>query len=221
MIVGFVVGAVFLPNVACATITFVAPTFSLPRSNLTQTGTFDVYVASTTSPQPKVGDFHFTLDLPNQQNAIFTGGTATSSAAHPYLFGNAQTPTTKLSNSGDTIEGTDFTFTSGGVTLFDGAGLMKVSYSIAPNAIGTFPLVFKTGASASSLDDGQLNPLPLTFLNGSLTVVPEPNAATLLILGVVAAIGYRVAGRGLRRCVDSASHAPSRCMPIAVEIRGS
>lgn len=168
---------------ADAAITFVAPAFTLPKSSVTQTGSFEVYISSTASPQPKIGDFQFTLDLPNQQNATFTGGAAT--ITHGYLFDGDSSPTPQISNNSDTIAGTDFTLTSGGVTLFDGAGLMRVNYSIAPNFVGTLPLTFETSASASSLNDGQGNPLAISFLNGSLSVVPEPGTAWLLALGAV------------------------------------
>jgi hypothetical protein len=176
---------------ADAAITFVAPALTLPKSSLTQTGSFEVYISSTASPQPSVGDFQFTLDLPNQQNATFIGGAKT--IVHGYIFDGDSSPTPQISNNGDKIVGTDFTLTSGGVSLLDGAGLMRVDYSIAPNFVGTLPLTFETSASASSLNDGQGSPLAILFLNGSLSVVPEPGAACLFMLGAICG------GLGLRR----------------------
>jgi hypothetical protein len=181
----------YLPA-ARGAITFVAPAVTLPHSGQVQNGSFEVYISSTTLPEPSIGDFQFTLDLPNQQNATLTGGTATTSAAHPYLFDGDSSPKSQLSNNNDTITGTDFTLTSGGVSLFDGAGLMKVNYSIAPNFVGSFPLVFETSSSASSLNDGQGNALSISFINGSLSVVPEPSAAVLLAIGAICSCFLRI-----------------------------
>ena len=196
---GTICALILHPVGARGAITFVAPAVTLPRSSQTQTGSFEVYISSTTLPEPKIGDFEFTLDLPNQQNATFTGGAATTSTAHPYLFGTVSSPQALLSNNDDTIAGTDFTLTSGGVSLFDGAGLMKLNYSIAPNFVGSFSLMFETNSSASSLNDGQGNALSISFVNGSLSVVPEPSAALLMALG---AAGSCFVSRARRRCVQ-------------------
>src|SRR5260221_14360666 len=79
-----------LPAAARAAITITAPALAVPYSAALQTGTFEVFVQSTASPQPQVGNFGVEIQLPTFSAVTFVGGppttTNTTPTVHPYLY---------------------------------------------------------------------------------------------------------------------------------------
>ncbi|HEY2146481.1 MAG TPA: hypothetical protein VGH32_01000, partial [Pirellulales bacterium] len=67
----------FLPPAAPAAITITAPAISLPYSASAQTGTFEVWVGSTASPEPQVGAFGVEVQLPSFASLMFVNSTDT------------------------------------------------------------------------------------------------------------------------------------------------
>ncbi len=162
--------ATLLPAIAQAQITIVAPNESVAESSSTQTGTFDIAVDATGNSLPKVGDFTVNLAVSPTPGLTFTAGAETT--ADPYIFaGVSEGFTAQLFNSNTTIEATDSASTA--PTLVSGDGLVAVTYSVAANTSGTFNLTLvTTGLTPTSLDDQNVNPIPFSVQNATLTVVP-------------------------------------------------
>jgi hypothetical protein len=75
----------------------------------------------------------------------------------------------------------------------DGFGLMRVPFSVAAGATGTFQLTLDTDVNTGTLlvDSGD-NAVPYTAINGTIVVsTPEPAALSLLALTGVAALKRR------------------------------
>lgn len=164
-----------------AAITITAPNITLPYSASPQVGTFEVFVASTASPQPQVSAFGVDLQLPSFSGITFTAPssptTNTTPTTHPYLF-SGQAPTERVTNAGRTVLGTDFAQSSL-PTLSNGAGLLLVTYSIPAGANGVFPLTFVDYSTSNpfgtGLFDGSNNQISTTDGNGSI-VIQAPTA---------------------------------------------
>ena len=178
-----VVLTVLLARAARADITIIAPTLTLPYSTSVQTGSFEVYVQSTASPEPQVGNFGVEIQLPSFSTVKFsigslpTAGSETTPTVHPYIY-NGQQPTEVAVGSGRTVEGGDFA-ESAVPTLSNGVGLLLVPYSIPAGATGYYPLTFldysKTNPVGTGLfDDANPTPnlIPSTDQNGSIAILP-------------------------------------------------
>jgi hypothetical protein len=166
-----------LPGAARAAIALTAPAVSLPYSGLAQSGTFEVWVQSTASPQPQVGAFNVEIQLPAFSSVAFTSSANPTPTVHPYIF-SPQTPAESETNSGRTVEGTDFA-PSSVPTLSDGAGLLLVTYSVPAGATGFYPLTFVSYPPphppqdiGTALFDPSNNTIAATDQNGSIAILP-------------------------------------------------
>ncbi len=183
------------PTWASAGLIVTVENTQLPFSTATQTGSFEVYVQSSESVAPQLTNFQVALTRAN--TAInFTG--AETPATHPYalnlvgsLFGAS------VSNGGATITGSDSGFSSS-QELVDGAGLLKVNYSVAAGlAPGSYVLSIDPSPNATFLANAFSGNLAnVTFQNGMITIVPEPTSIVLLLMGMLS-LG---AINGWRRC---------------------
>jgi hypothetical protein len=86
-----------------------------------------------------------------------------------------------------------------GVPAFDQAGLIKVSFTIAPGTVGAFNLVWNP--FFTQLSDGEGNAIDVELRGGSITVgaagVPEPAAWQIwLLLALVCSAAARLRTRG-------------------------
>jgi hypothetical protein len=171
-----------------ASIIITAPTINLPYSAAPRTGTFEVYVQSTQSPQPQVGAMNVELQSPISSAVTFLLPADSTPTVHSYLF-SPQSPTAALADSGHTIKGTDFAFPPL-PNLADGIGLLLVKYQVAAGASGSIPLMFAAYSSTSNpvgtaLFDANNLPLAATLSNGSINIappVPEPATGVLALL---------------------------------------
>jgi hypothetical protein len=167
-----------LPATARGAITITAPALPVPYSASAQSGTFEVWVQSTASPQPQVGNFGVEIQLPSFSAVTFVGGppttTNTTPTVHPYLY-SGQAPTESVVNSFRTVRGTDFA-ESTVPTLSDGAGLLLVTYSVPAGVSGFYPLTFLDFSNqdqfGTALFDQTSVRIPTTDLNGSITIIP-------------------------------------------------
>jgi hypothetical protein len=168
-----------LPGVARAAITITAPAVSLPYSASAQSGTFEVWVQSTASPQPQVGAFNVEIQLPSFSNVTFpqpspTSGPNTTPTVHPYIFAG-QSPTEKIVNSGRTTQGTD-NAESTVPTLSDGVGLLLVTESVPAGATGFYPLTFLANSPQDPVGTVLFDPsnhiIAATDQNGSIAILP-------------------------------------------------
>jgi hypothetical protein len=185
-----------LPAGRCyASIIITAPTIDLPYSATARTGNFEVYVQSTSTPQPQIGAMNVELQSPVGSALTFLLATDSTPTVHPYLF-SPQSPATALADSGHTIKGTDFAFPPL-PNLADGIGLLLVEYQVAAGASGNIPLTFAAYSPTSNpvgtaLFDANNSPLAATFANGSINVaspIPEPATCVLALLAAAALIG--------------------------------
>ena len=169
-----------LPAAARAAITITASALTVPYSAAAQSGTFEVWVQSTASPQPQVGSFGVEIQLPSFSGVMFTPPptptTNTTPTTHPYIY-NGQMPSETVVNSGRTVRGGDFAFSQTVPTLSDGAGLLLVTYSVPAGATGFYPLTFLNYSKTSEplgtgLFDQTNTQIPTTDLNGSITITP-------------------------------------------------
>jgi hypothetical protein len=159
---------------AAVTATITAPNVSLPYSASSQTGSFEIYLQASGSPQPQVVSMQVELQLPSFSTITFTPNSNTTPTVHPYIFPN-QSPSATVVNSGRTIEGAD-TEQGNFPTLTNGVGLLLVNYSIPAGASGYFPLTFVDYPNQSqfgnALFDTNLAQIPTTDQNGSITILP-------------------------------------------------
>ncbi len=182
-----------------ASIIITAPTINLPYSAAPRTGTFEVYVQSTATPQPQVGAMNVELQSPIASALTFLLPADSTPMVHPYLF-SPQSPTAALADSNHTIKGTDFVF-SPLPNLSDGVGLLLVEYQLAGGASGNIPLTFAAYSPTSNpvgtaLFDANNLPLAATLSNGAIDIAsPIPEPATwilaLVALAVVPLLGRR------------------------------
>ncbi len=182
-----------------ASIIITAPTINLPYSATIRTGTFEVYVQSTATPQPQIGAMNVELQSPVASALTFLLPADSTPTVHSYLF-SPQAPTAALADSAHTIKGTDFAFPPL-PNLADGIGLLLVKYQIAAGATGTIPLPFAAYSQTSNpvgtaLFDANNLPLAVTLSNGSINIaspIPEPATSVLALvaLAVVPLLGRR------------------------------
>lgn len=157
----------------------IAPTISVPYSDLEQSGHFEVHISSDLNPQPQVSDFSLTLALPQQSSVSLTS--TDRPVLHPYIFGESQTPATAIPST-FMVQATDFVLSNTVLPLADGAGLLKINYTIAAKARGAFPITIEIDPKSSlptTFSDLLGNPLGFTIQNGSISVVPEPSSIVL------------------------------------------
>jgi hypothetical protein len=183
-----------LPAGRCyASIIITAPTINLPYSATARTGNFEVYVQSTSTPQPQIGAMNVELQSPVGSALTFLLPTDSTPTVHPYLF-SPQSPAAALADSGHTIKGTDFAFPPL-PNLADGIGLLLVEYQVAAGASGNIPLTFASPTSnpvGTALFDANNSLLAATFANGSINIaspIPEPATWVLALLAAAALIG--------------------------------
>lgn len=166
----------FLPAAAPAAITITAPAISLPYSASAQTGTFEVWVGSTASPQPQVGAFGVEVQLPSFSSLTFVTSADTTPTEHTYIYSGRSTPTESIGNSGRTIFGGDFASSNPVPSLFDNAGLLLATYSVPAGASGFYPLTFVDYSNqnllGTALFDQNNAQIPTTDQNGSIAIIP-------------------------------------------------
>jgi hypothetical protein len=169
----------FLPKAAHSAITITAPAIPLPYTTSGQTGTFEVYLQSTASPQPQVGAFGVELQLPSFGGLAFVPPPApttnTTPTAHAYIF-SGQSPTESVANAGRTVFGGDFASSNPVPTLFNNAGLLLVTYSVPAGATGVYPLTFVDYSNQNQLGTALFDQnnvqIPTTDLDGSMAILP-------------------------------------------------
>ncbi len=157
------------------TATITAPAITLPYSAASQSGTFELYVQASGSPQPMVSAMQVELQLPSFSAITFSNTANTTPTVHPYIFPN-QAPSETIVNSGRTVEGGDFEMGNIYPTLSDGAGLLLVSYSVPAGASGYYPLTFvdlsNQNQFGNAIFDSDLVQIPTSDQSGSITIMP-------------------------------------------------
>jgi hypothetical protein len=162
---------------AAVTATITAPAITLPYSAASQSGTFELYVQASGSPQPMVSGMQVELQLPSFSAISFISSTNTTPTVHPYIFPN-QSPSATIPNSGSgrTVEGADFEQGNTYPTLSNGAGLLLVCYSVPAGASGYYPLSFVDYSNqnpfGNALLDSNVMQIPTTDQSGSITIIP-------------------------------------------------
>jgi hypothetical protein len=154
------------------------------------TGAFDV-VLTDTGGTAQVSGFSVELSVPSGSGVTFTG-VDTNTTAAAYLFGTLQSPPFTFSS----FPTTDFTVLDasmtppGFVTLNTNSifGLEHVTYAWSAGA-SAGPVAVSIVGGGTVLSDINANPIPITTVNGTITVtnatVPEPTSLLLLAAGII------------------------------------
>ncbi len=127
---------------------------------------FDVYF-DVTANNPSLAGYQLRVDLsPASSGLTFGAPTSTSNGSPPRTPVFTTTPT-DLGSTASRIQATDF-LPSGAEPIADNEGLVRVPFTIAPNAIGVFDLlIHPTETALSNAAGGAIAFQPL---NGRITV---------------------------------------------------
>lgn len=91
--------------------------------------------------------------------------------------------------TGSSLAVADF-LKAGDATIADGANLIRASFTVSPNTVGQFPVVFDSAMTA--FFDHDANDIPVDALIAGTIFVPEPSA---IILVMATAISLLAASR--------------------------
>jgi hypothetical protein len=125
-----------------------------------------------TLDNPSLAGYQIRLDLSPTNSGITLGAPTSTSVGSPPRTPVFTTPPTDLGSTPSRIQATDF-LPSGAEPIADNEGLVRVPFTIAPNAIGVFDLVIHpTETALSNAAGGEIAFQPL---NGRITVdrIPE------------------------------------------------
>jgi hypothetical protein len=146
-------------------------------------GYIEVFVTSTESPQPTLGDYQMRATVSTTPLSGMTFTSYAKTTTHSYIF----TPAEEFFFSG-LIDSADHrvivsnaSFT-GTAVLADGVGLARIGYTIAAGtSTGTYTLAFPD--SLTYMDDYDANRLTITPNSGTITItaVPEPGTYAAMI----------------------------------------
>jgi hypothetical protein len=208
------VAIVALPSLAFAdTISFVAPAIQVAASANPTTGYFDVAITNTTNGTTTAPNQNNSTSTDINTNGsdnvtgiqvdVLTSGTLNfinedASTTLTYIYATNSNGNAAGAISNQEVYNLD-TPSNAGTSVVSGTplGLMRVEYVIPGGTpVGTvFPLTLGTptnGATvAGSWGDNQFNPNTPTYVNGSITVTPEPTSMVLFVLGAIGLFGIR------------------------------
>ncbi|MFC1758110.1 hypothetical protein ACFL2H_04995 [Planctomycetota bacterium] len=147
-----------------------------------QTGFFEVFVESTQSPQPQISAHQLRLSIDVSSGITFEG--AGMPSGRTYL-GPSTAPSVSISPDKSTIDAGDFDLLSA-VPLFDGAGLLRVEFSVPGGTPpGDYSIMFDSSSSFLANEANSLLPTTVATLDNApritVSAIPEPSAAMYLI----------------------------------------
>ena len=164
-----------------------------------ETTTGSVMLAVTNATPMDLGGYTIVLDIEPRSGAsdevFFTG----SAHAPDELITSVTGPI--FSDTGEFVFITDLT--DAGTVPLVGGNLFSLEYSVAPDTHGVFDVKFLFSPLASELQNGIGDPIPTTFIGGTMTVsvIPEPGATGMMAAGMVVCLcsrwycGYRRGNR--------------------------
>lgn len=164
------------------------PDITVTQSSSITTGSFDVFLEETGGTQAVLSAYNVPLRLSPTGTITFTGRSL-SSAAHPSLFN--QVPADRTGSAGGYVAGNDIYLTDdlsdANGNALDAAiqngvrdGLFQINYSIPANASpGTFAINIDTNPTLFGLFEADGDDVLVTIDNGSITITPVPEPATL------------------------------------------
>ena len=187
--------ACFVPRSATASINLsISPATSTVAAG-SDGDAFDVTLTNTGTGAVTVGSFAFELSV-SSSLIDFTSATVSTSAA-PYIFAGSSLfgPMISTLASGGTLDASDLTTSSTGVTIASGStvGLGHVFFNVSASApTSAIPVEF-TAFPVTNLSDASSprpNNIPINSLTSGMidiqatSVVPEPSMFTIFSIGI-------------------------------------
>ena len=158
-----------------------------------ESGYVDVYF-NVTSGTPMLAFYMIELTLTDQQGQPPSGVQFVYDDPATKEFGKADNPVFPNTNAVQTvtrpslpgaIAAANDILLSGENPITDGAGLLRVAFETDLGSEGVYPVIIETDELRTNFSDGLGNLLTIhTFNDGSITVVPEPSTAVLLVTGL-------------------------------------
>ncbi|WP_372898266.1 hypothetical protein [Stieleria sp.] len=156
--------------------------FSTTPSGVAQSGSVDIFIEDDGSLPIEVAAFQLKVTVVGgDAGAVLTGFGAPSS--RPYVFSGASSmPAGLISNDFKIVELGDFLL-SGTRNVLGGEGLASLQFSIPANATKNFKLDLSLNPQDTFLANGAGQNQPFTIRGGSISVtaIPEPSVAALLL----------------------------------------
>jgi hypothetical protein len=176
-----------MAGMASAGIEVIAPSFAL--SNSDTHGGFSV--AATFAGSYDVAGYDVMLTMSGRNGATglsFASPGGASEAATAYIFSLGHDGFGLQTDTASVLFGQDNASAGTEMLTNTTRNLMDVNLVVSPGTLGVFDVLV---SRADGFNDGHVSFSDQAAINGVITVTPEPATMTLVIAGVLAALGRR------------------------------